>query len=332
MRCPVCGEFLPDAGAVLDGLAARFAPCPDCLPGRLDPRVPPGEACGPCACGRRPLDHVMAAVHAVLVAEGSLDATAPLAAVGTPLPHPLFSMRRPPFLPPTSLVLLARQVTPSSARRIVAEVPEVRGVVLDRGIVPGVRSETHALLAGCDVYAEVRFTPPGALVLYKQASTCHIEAPRPADPKVSATDRAVRRALPDLFVDACAGAGTLGLVAALRLVPGVVLNDAWGPAAWFAGLNLAVNREALLVDRVELLAPYADLCSAGLRDEPVPVAAAHGAQEVRVYHGSLWRLPPLLPEGTARLAAIDPFGKEPGRLARIARRWQDCAGGEVFIP
>ena len=53
----------------------------------------------------------------------------------------------------------------------------------------------------------------------------------------------------DLFVDACAGAGTLGLVAALRLFPGVVLNDAWGPAAWFAGLNLAVNREALLVDR-----------------------------------------------------------------------------------
>ena len=332
MQCPVCGERLPDAGEVLDGLGARFAPCPDCPPGRLDPRAPPGEACAPCACGRRPLDHVMAAVHAVLVAEGGLDPTAPLAAVGTPLLHPLFPMRRPPFLPPKSLVLLTRRATPSSARRILEEVPEVRGVVLDRGIVPGVRGETHTLLAGCDVYAEVRFTPPGALVLYKQASTCHIEAPRPVDPKVNATDHELQRRLPDLFVDACAGVGTLGLVAALRLVPGVVLNDVWGPAAWFAGANLAVNREALLVDRVEQLASYGELCAAGLRDEPVPVAIARGLQEIRVYHGCLWQLAAQLPPGDARLAAIDPFGKEPGRLTRIARRWQDCAGGEVFIP
>ncbi len=332
MQCPVCGEQIPDAGEVLDGLGARFAPCPDCPPGRLDPHVPPGEACGPCACGKRPLDHVMAAVHTVLVAEGGLDPTAPLAAIGTPLLHPLFPMRRPPFLPPKSLVLLTRRATPPSARRIFEEVPEVRGVVLDRGIVPGVRGETHTLLAGCDVYAEVRFTPPGPLVLYKQASTCHIEAPHPVDPKVNATDRAIRRTLPGLFVDACAGVGTLGLVAALRLVPAVVLNDAWGPAAWFAGLNLAVNREALLVDGVEFLATYADLLEVGVREEPVPVAAAHGSQEVRVYHGSLWQLPPILPEAGAPLAAIDPFGKEPGRLARIARRWQDCAGGEVFIP
>ncbi len=332
MQCPVCGEPLSDAGEVLDGLDARFAPCADCPPGRLDPRAPPAEPCGSCACGRRPLDHVMAAVHAVLVAEGGLDPRAPLAAVGTPLVHPLPPMRRPPFLPPKSLVLLTRRATPSSARRLVAEVPEVRGVVLDRGVVPGVGGETHTLLAGCDVYAEVRFTPPGALVLYKQASTCHIEAPRPVDPKVAATDRALRRALPDLFVDACAGVGTLGLVAALRLVPAVVLNDSWGPAAWFSGLNLAVNRESLLVDEVELLAPYADLCSAGLRGDPVLVAAAYGAQDLRVYHGNLWRLPPLLPTGGSRLAALDPFGKEPERLARIARRWQDCAGGEVFIP
>lgn len=332
MQCPVCGEPLPDAGAVLDGLDARFAPCPDCPPGRLDPRKPPGETPEPCACGRRSLDGVMAAVHAVLADEEGLDPAAPLAAVGTPLLHPLFPMRRPPFLPPGSLVLLTRRATPTSARRLLAEVPEVRGVVLDRGVVPGVGGETHTLLAGCDVYAEVRFTPPGPLVLYKQTSTCHLEVPCFSDPKVAATDRALHRVLPDLFVDACAGVGTLGLVAALRLVLTVVLNDAWGPAAWFAGLNLAANREALLVDEVELLASYADLCSTGLRDEPIPVAVACGAQEIRVYHGSLWRLPPLLPAGGARLAALDPFGKEPARTARIARRWQDCAGGEVFIP
>ena len=326
MQCPVCDEPLPDAGAVLDGLEARFAPCPDCLPCRMDPRKPPADVTEPCTCRRRSLDGVMAAVHAVLADEGALDPSTPLAAVGTPLLHPLFPMRRPPFLPPESLVLLTRRATPSAARRLLAEVPEVRGVVLDRGVVPGVDGATHTLLAGCDVYAEVRFTPPGPLVLYKQVSTCHLEAPRPVDPKVTATDRAVLRALPDLFVDACAGVGTLGLVAALRLVPAVVLNDAWGSAVWFAGLNLAVNREALLVDDVEFLATYADLRAAGLRDDPVPVAAAHGAQEIRVYHGSLWRLPPLLPTGGARLAALDPFGKEPERarpdrpaMARLCR-------------
>jgi hypothetical protein len=332
MQCPVCGEPLPDAGAVLDGLDTRFTPCPDCPPGRLDPRKPPGETPEPCACGRRSLDGVMAAVHGVLADEGGLDPEAPLSAVGTPLLHPLFPMRRPPFLPPGSLVLLTRRATPSSAGRLLAEVPEIRGVVLDRGVVPGVGGATHTLLAGCDVYAEIRFTPPGPLVLYKQASTCHLEVPRLGDPKVTATDRALRRSLPDLFVDACAGVGTLGLVAALRLVPKVVLNDAWGPVAWFAGLNLATNREALLVDKVELLASYGDLHSAGLRDDPVPVAVATGDQEIRVYHGSIWHLPPLLPSGGTRLAALDPFGKEPTRTARIVRRWRDCAGGEVFIP
>ena len=331
MQCPVCGEPLPDAGAVLDGLDTRFAPCPACPRDRLDPHRPPGEPPEPCACGRRSLDGVMAAVHAVLANEGRLDRTAPLAAVGTPLLHPLAPMRRPPFLPPKSLVLLTRHADLSSARRLLAEVPEVRGVVLDNRLVPGAGG-THTLLAGCDVYAEVRFTPPGPFVLYKQASTCHIEAPRPDDPKVTATDRAICRALPDLFIDACAGAGTLGLVAALRLVPTVVLNDAWGPAAWFAGLNLAVNRDALLVDEVELLASYAECREAGVRDEPITVAVAHGAQEIRVYHGSLWRLPPLLPASGARLAALDPFDKEPARLARITRRWLDCAGREVFIP
>jgi hypothetical protein len=332
MQCPVCGESLPDAGEVLDGLVARFTPCPDCPPSRVDPLKPPGEPPEPCACGRRSLDGVMAAVHAVLVDEGIFNPAAPLSAVGTPLLHPLFPMRRPPFLPRESLVLLTRHATPASAARLLAEVPELRGVVLDRGVVPGVGGATHTLLVGCDVYAEVRFAPPGPLVLYKQASTCHLEIPRSDDPKVTATDRALRRSLPDVFIDACAGVGTLGLVAALRLVPTVVLNDAWGPAAWFAGLNLAVNREAMLVDEVELLTPYADLREAGLRDESVPIAVAEGAQEIRVHHGSLWHLPPLLPQSGARLAVLDPFDKEPGHIARITRRWQDCAGREVFIP
>ncbi len=148
MQCPVCGEPLPDAGDVLDGLDTRFAPCPDCPSGRLDPRKAPGEQPEPCSCGRRSLDGVMAAVHAVFVDEGLLDPAAPLAAVGTPLLHPLFPMRRPPFLPPESLVLLTRSATPSSARRLLTEVPEIRGVVLDRGVVPGVGGAAHVTLAG----------------------------------------------------------------------------------------------------------------------------------------------------------------------------------------
>lgn len=331
MLCPVCSESLPNAGEVLNGLDRRFAPCPDCATGRLDPRIPPHGGNEPCTCGRRSIDHVMAAIHAVFVDEGRLAPQAPLAGVGSPLLHPLFPMSRLPFLPPGSLILLSRHATPASARRLLLEIPELKGVVLDRHLVPGVGGTCHELLAGCDLYAEARFTPGGPLVLFKQVSTCHIEAPHPYDPKVDAVDRAIRRGAPAVFVDACSGAGTLGLFAALRRVPRVVLNDIWGPAAWFAGLNLLVNRESLLVDEVELVSSYADLGEAPPGD-PLLVAEASGIQEVRVYHANLWDVPPLLPASGKRLAVLDPFDKDPHRSARITRRWQVCAGGEVFIP
>ncbi len=331
MHCPVCGEDLPEAGIVLEGLATRFAPCPACRPAGFDPQRPPDRVPAPCACGRRPLDGVMAAAHAILVDEGLLRPDAPLATVGTPLLSPLAPLRRPPHLPPASLVLQSPHATPSSARRLMAEIPELKGVVGDRQLIPGADGRTHDLLAGCDVYATVRFTPAGPLVLYRQASSCHIEAPGLADPKVVATDRALRRFLPDVFVDACAGVGTLGLVAGLRFVPTVVLNDRWGPAAWFAGLNLEANRAALLVGKVDHLRSFAELSATPLCDDPVPVAAVHGEQELLVSQGTLWAIPPLLPAGL-RLAALDPFDKEPARLARITAKWQNCAGGEVFIP
>ncbi|MGD9936211.1 MAG: hypothetical protein AB7S61_01900 [Methanoregulaceae archaeon] len=331
MRCPVCGQELPQAGTVLDALAERFAPCRACRPSLLDPRRPPDHVPEPCSCGRRSLDGVMAAVHWILVNEGDLRPDAPLAAVGTPLLSPLAPLRRPPHLPKRSLILQSPHTTPGSARRLLEEVPELKGVVADRRLVPGVDGRTHDLLAGCDVYPTVRFTPAGPLVLYRQASSCHIEAPGPVDPKVATTDRALGRVLPDVFVDACAGVGTLGLVAGLRLVPTVVLNDRWGPAAWFAGLNLEVNRASLMIDKVEHLRPFAELLARPIRDEPIAVAAGHGEQEVLVSHGTLWAIPPLLPPGL-RLAALDPFNKEPTRLARIKAKWQNCAGGEVFIP
>ncbi|HQJ87419.1 MAG TPA: hypothetical protein PLY91_02610 [Methanoregulaceae archaeon] len=331
MRCPVCGRFLPGAASVLDALAERFAPCQACRPSLLDPRRPPDHHPEPCVCGRRSLDGVMAAVHRVLVDEGALCPDAPLASVGSPLLSPLAPLRRPPHLPRRSLILQTLHATPASARRLLDEVPELKGVVADRRIVPGVDGRTHDLLAGCDVYSTVRITPAGPLVLYRQASSCHIEAPGPRDPKVAATDRALGRTRPDVFVDACAGVGTLGLVAGLRRVPTVVLNDRWGPAAWFAGLNLEVNRAPLGIETVEHLRSFAELRARPIREEPEVVAAGHGRQEVLVTHGTLWAIPALLPPGL-RLAALDPFDKEPARLARILQKWQNCAGGEVFIP
>ena len=331
MQCPVCGQELPQAGTVLDALVDRFAPCRICRPSLLDPRRPPDHVPEPCTCGRRPLDGVMAAIHQILADEGEIRPDAPLAAVGTPLLSPLAPLRRPPHLPERSLVLQTPHAPRSSAQRLMDAVLELKGVVADRRLVPGEDGRTHDLLAGCDVYPTIRITPAGPLVLYRQASSCHIEAPGPVDPKVAATDRALGRILPDVFVDACAGVGTLGLVAGLRLVPTVVLNDRWGPAAWFAGLNLEVNRASLMIEKVAHLRSFADLQARPIRDEPEVVAAAHGEQEILVSHGTLWAIPPLLPPGL-RLAALDPFNKEPARLARIMAKWQNCAGGEVFIP
>lgn len=337
MHCPVCGRgHVGEAGAVLSSLPDVFAPCDACRGTTLEKAapLPPGyEPRGPCACGRQFIDDVFAAIYLVLLDEGALTGTEPLRAVGVPVTNPGFAMTAPPHLPPASLVLLSPRPDRAAAERIVREVPAVQGVVRTAPATPGIGPDglaaAHALLAGCDVQANVFSTACGDIVVYKELSRMHIEFPRAFNPKIRAVEREIRRHNPRLFIDACCGAGTLGLAAALAGTPAVVFNDAYGPAAFWTAFNIAVNREALLVEDVAL--PPFDLPVS--RTDPVVVAEAGGDQRLTVYQGDFARLPPLVPDIDRGLAALDLFGKEDRSACEAAlAQWRKSGGGKAFIP
>jgi len=338
MSCPVCGhDCVADASTVLAGLPGRFDPCPDCTGLIYDKRSPPPDidTAEPCpTCGRRFIDEVFAHIYRVMVDEGDLAAAEPLASVGTPLVHPGFAMRNPPYLPPRSLLLFSRHVSERTARRLVAGVPEIRGVVRTVDGTPGIRDTDsepveYTLLAGCDVRADIFQTRAGPIVVYKQQSTLHIEFPRGRNEKILSLERQISRRRPRAFVDACSGAGTLGLAAALAGVECVIYNDAWYAAAYWTARNLEVNRGSLGSGEVTIYRSYGDLRRSPVGREPILVARADGA---RVYQGDLRCLPAVLPP-EIDLTALDLFEKmDADRVARIARAWRTQVGGGIFIP
>ncbi|WP_342771734.1 hypothetical protein [Methanoculleus sp. UBA300] len=341
MHCPVCGhDCVTDARALLTELPGRFAPCPDCTGLVYDKQSPPPDidAAEPCpSCGKRFIDEVFADIYRVMVGEGDLSGAEPLAAAGTPLIHPGHSLQRAPYLPSRSLVLLSRSVGDRAAARLVAEVPEVRGVVRTGAGTPGISDTdaapmTYTLLAGCDVRADVFSTRRGPVVVYKQQSALHVEFPRGRNEKILALEREIGRCRPRTFVDACSGAGTLGIAAARAGVPHVICNDAWYAAACWTACNLQVNRESLGIEEVTIHRSYDDLRSRPVAQDPLLVATAAGREEVHVYQGDLRLLPAVLPP-EIDLSALDLFEKaDTGKVGRITRAWQARVGGVIFIP
>jgi len=342
MECPVCGsDCIESVRELTDRLPDIFTPCPGCKGRTLDKRRPlPDMFYGkPCICGRRFIDEVFAHIYVIMVEEGEIPPSAPLASVGTPLVHPGFSMTAPPFLPVGSLVLLSGHATKKTADRIVAEVPEVRGVVKSGNFIPGVVNEgdpaspqVYELLAGCDVRADVFYSSQGPLVLYKQQSLIHIEFPRGYDLKILSVERRINAALPGIFVDACSGVGTLGLTAAQLGIRQVILNDTWFAAAFWAAFNLKVNAESFQVEGVRILKTYDEMKKNPVRIVPERIAETAGPQTVSVYQGDLHELYQVIPKKPV-LAAIDLFRKDDAAaVQRIKKEWQDHVAGEVFIP
>jgi hypothetical protein len=343
MQCPVCGQdCVQKAQEILGTLGTVFAPCGECRGRTLDKAAPPPDptVARPCPCGKRFIDDVFVHLYSIMAEEGILAMDDPLKKVGMPLVHPGFAMEEAPYLPNNSLLLLSMVVDEKVAKRLVSEVPELRGVVKCGRFVPGavdvnlsVTPRVYELLAGCDVRADVFYTQHSPVVVYKQQSLIHIEFPRGYDPKIVNVGAHLRHALPSVFVDASCGVGTLGIIAAQYGVPHVIMNDAWYAAAFWAAFNLSVNSDSLLGGEIHITEDYASMAAHPVVREPRRVAYTEGKQLVEVYQGDFRNLPPLIPRKDRILTIIDLFEKGDEALnRRILEDWRGRVGGEVFIP
>jgi len=342
MKCPVCEmDCVKSAKDILASLPTIFLPCAECNTRVLDKRAPlPDLSYGlPCSCGKRFIDEVFAHMYVIMVKQGDLKPSDPLIAVGTPLVNPGYAMDRPPFLPEKSLVLLSSRVTKPTADILVRDVPEVRGIVKSDHFTPGIADpdlntvpKVYDLLAGCDVRADVFPLWTGPLVMYKQQSLIHIEFPRGNDLKIRAVEKRVGKPPVNDFIDACSGAGTLGLTAACLGVPHVVMNDAWYASAFWSAFNLEVNRDYLKLKKIRVYEQYQDLQKHPVAKEPVKIAETEGEQVIEVYQGDFRLLYQVLSAGSP-LSAIDVFDKnDKGKIDLIQKEWLAKVGGEVFIP
>jgi hypothetical protein len=342
MKCPVCGDdCVRDAQEIIDILPSVFSRCPECRFRILDKNNPlPNRFYQtPCICGKRFIDEVYAQLYVIFTEEGIFTGDEPLKAVGSPLTHPGFFMKFPPFLPENSLVLLSKHPSKKVAERIIREVPEIKGVVKSDDFVPGISDpdfdgipNTYTLLAGCDIRANVFDTKKGPIVLYKQQSTMHIEFPRKFNPKIEGVEKRIETFNPEYFVDACCGAGTLGLTAARMGVPHIIMNDLWYAAAFWTAYNMQVNREYFKIEDVSIYGNYKEMKGNPVVREPWLVAETTGAQEMKVFQGDYTLLHTVLPD-TQVLAVIDLFEKtDMTATTKIMGQWREHVAGEVFIP
>ncbi|MBN2733844.1 MAG: hypothetical protein JXQ82_03175 [Methanomicrobiaceae archaeon] len=348
LACPVCGnDCIKDAEEVISSLDTVFSRCPSCIKTFTDRNKPPSpDIKEPCPeCKKRFIDDVIAHCYLIMAQAGEIPLDLPLAKTGIPLVDPGFAMKSPPYLPENSLVLITPYAGYDSAKRIVKEVPEVKGVVKDNGIVPGVlfsgegdgiippKSVTNTLLAGCDVRCDVFYAGNVPFVTYKSQSEMHIEFPRGFDPKIRSVETNVRRHLPDTFVDACSGSGTLGISAALFGVNSVVFNDIWYPAVFWTMAGIYSNRKMLEVERSEIFLGYEELKE--LQGNKIPVKAGHFEGRYcsyDVYLGDYRELPSVV-GGEGILAALDIFEKKDRALVdTVISDWKIKVGGDAFIP
>ena len=264
MNCPLCGkdhiissDLLPSRPSVI------FSPCSQCMI-KIRPKDQPVSDYNPvekCICGRRFIDDVMADIWILLKNMDIFKGNEPLSDIGTPLINPGVFLLRPPVLPSRSLIFITNKITVTTALRIYEEVPEVMGIISRCGDVPGAgdlvegkpsKESSDTLLCGCDMRADVFQTRRGPLLITKLQHAIHIEYPKGTDLKVRAVESNIHRFNPDVFIDACSGPGTLGLVASLMGVREVIMCDIWYASAWCAGYNLLVNQKRLGLSQVRM--------------------------------------------------------------------------------
>jgi SAM-dependent methyltransferase len=242
----------------------------------------------------------------VLVDHNLRSPTDPLRSIGWPLVEVGYPLAYPPRLGPDELIIVGEGLTREAAAEIVAQVPEIKGVIGGGG-VPGVADlrappTRWELLAGSDLRCDVVSSLIGDLVIYKHQSKIHVEFPRQSAPKMKILEELYFRGKLTRVADVLCGPGTLGLVAALAGAERVVLNDAWLPAVEDAILNLEANRSLLGIEKIERhKTPEGEIGA-----ESVLLAEAWGGGcRIEVYFGDAERL--FSRAEATDLCLIDPF-------------------------
>ncbi len=272
------------------------------------------------------MDAVMLDALRILQEFGLRDEGDTLRSVGQPLIAFGYPLAFSPRLGSSSLIIAGERVTRDAAEEMAKRIPEIKGVILSRG-VPGVQeslasSSENELLAGCDLRADIVQSLFGELVIYKSQSKIHIEFPRQSAPKMRILEQLYFQGEIGDVVDGLCGPGTLGLMCALAGAERVVLNDAWLPAVQNVLLNLKANQRLLGLDEIEYLKAPAG--AVGL--DPVLVCRAHGPCEIEVYHGDLARL--FSRARPADLCLIDHF---PGLSTKDLEKACSCCKKIVII-
>lgn len=304
MKCPACGkDCVKIAEDVLANIDREYMACRDCAPEpNLDKSRPlrdlPDELQRCHSCGKATLDAVMLDALRILAEFGLRDDRETLRSVGSPLIAVGYPLAYSPRLGSDSLIIIGERLSRQAAEAMVERIPEIKGVILSRG-VPGIRGSLtspneNVLLAGCDMRADVVQSLFGELVIYKSQSKIHIEFSRQRSPKMKILEQLYAQGRIRDVTDGLSGPGTLGLMCALAGAKRVVLNDAWFPAVQNIILNLMVNKKLLGIEQIEYLEiEYLERINAStsyVGQEPMLVCRASGECDIEVYHGDLGRL------------------------------------------
>jgi hypothetical protein len=296
MKCPVCGKgCIQPASDVLAEIEQRYQACSSCAPepnldktkgSKLLPeRV---ERCK--SCGKATLDGVMLDALHLLRGYGLRDEEDTLRSVGSPLIEVGYPLAYSPRLGHRSLIISGDRYSKETAEAMIKEIPEIKGVILSRGVAGVVDKRTkpreNVLLAGCDLRADISQSLFGEAVIYKSQSRIHIEFSRQSAPKMRILEQLYLQGKLRDVADGLCGPGTLGLMCVLAGAKRVVFNDAWLAGVQNVLLNLEANRSLLGIDEIE----YPESSKIAVGKEPILVGRAHGSCEIEVYHGDLLKL------------------------------------------
>ncbi len=296
MKCPVCGKgCVQPAKEVLAEIEHRYLACPACAPepnldktkgAKLLPKSV--ERCQ--SCKRATLDGVMLDALRLLQHFGLRDKDDTLRCVGSPLIEVGYPLAYSPRLGPRSLIISGDGYSKEAAEAMIEQIPEIKGVILSRGVAgvvdSGTKPRENVLMAGCDLRADISQSLFGETVIYKSQSRIHIEFSRQSAPKMRILEQLYLQGKLRDVVDGLCGPGTLGLMCVLAGAKRVVLNDIWLAGVQNVLLNLQANRSLLGIDEIE----YPEASKKAVGKEPVLVGRAHGSCEIEVYHGDLSNL------------------------------------------